>query len=180
MHKVIEVALREAGYLEKDDAAHLDDKTGFAGSGNYTRYARDMDRIPAFYRGSKQGKPWCDVFVDWCFVQAYGWRRAEKLLCQPIFSRGAGCSYSMGYYRDAGLLAAEPCPGDQIFFRNGDRICHTGLVTAVDEQFVYTIEGNTSSEEGVVANGGCVREKRYPRESSLIAGYGRPRYREDE
>ena len=41
---------------------------------------------------------------------------------------------------------------------------------------VYTVEGNTSDASGVVANGGCVCKKSYPIGSSLIAGYGRPRY----
>ena len=41
---------------------------------------------------------------------------------------------------------------------------------------VHTVEGNTSSEPGVVANGGCVREKHYPLDSPVIAGYGRPDY----
>ena len=53
---------------------------------------------------------------------------------------------------------------------------HTGLVYKVDDTTVYTIEGNTSGATGVVANGGCVCKKSYPIGSSLIAGYGRPKY----
>lgn len=41
---------------------------------------------------------------------------------------------------------------------------------------VYTIEGNTSSAAGVVPNGGCVRDKSYPRNAKYIAGYGRPNW----
>lgn len=176
MERVIEIALNEVGYLEKDGPEHLDEKTAFAGKGNYTKYARDLDQIPVFYNGSKQGNPWCDIFVDWCFVKAYGWRRAEKMLCQHILGRGAGCRYSMAYFRDAGRLYADPEPGDQIFFQSEGKVCHTGLVVAVDRERVYTVEGNTSSQEGVVANGGCVRRKSYPLSSDSIAGYGRPRY----
>ena len=53
---------------------------------------------------------------------------------------------------------------------------HTGLVVKVAGGRVYTIEGNTSSAAGVVANGGCVRDKSYPLGASYIGGYGRPDY----
>lgn len=176
MVKTVEIALSEVGYLEKATDAYLFDKTANAGDRNFTKYARDMDDLLGFYRGSKQGQPWCDVFVDWCFVRAYGVQLARKLLCQPLLSRGAGCRYSMGYYEDAGRLYHSPRIGDQIFFRSGEQICHTGIVVGVDDETVYTIEGNTSSEPGIVANGGCVRQKQYPLDFPGIAGYGRPDY----
>ena len=47
-------------------------------------------------------------------------------------------------------------------------------MVAVDVSKVYTIEGNTSSVAGVVANGGCVREKSYSLSYDRIYGYGRP------
>lgn len=176
MHKSVTVALGEVGYLEKETEQALDDKTANAGDENFTKYARDLDSHFGFYRGSKQGMPWCDVFVDWCFVTAYGTHAARKLLCQPLLSRGAGCRYSFGYFQDAGRIFPEPQEGDQIFFQRDGRICHTGLVTGTDEQFVYTVEGNTSDDIGIVANGGCVRRKRYARNDPGIAGYGRPDY----
>lgn len=176
MHKSVAVALGEVGYLEKQTRDGLDDKLQNAGEENFTKYARDLDASLGFYRGSKQGLPWCDVFVDWCFVQAYGPHLARRLLCQPLLSRGAGCRYSYAYFRDAGKIFDRPEPGDQIFFRRDDSICHTGLVTAVDAESVYTVEGNTSDEEGIIANGGCVREKQYPLNYPGIAGYGRPDY----
>ena len=68
----------------------------------------------------------------------------------------------------------NPLPGDQIFFKDSTgEICHTGLVTRVTASTTYTIEGNTSSASGVVANGGCTRQKSYDRSYSRIAGYGR-------
>jgi hypothetical protein len=53
---------------------------------------------------------------------------------------------------------------------------HTGLVEKVEGDRVYTIEGNTSSLAGVVANGGCVRNKSYSLSYDRIGGYGRPNY----
>lgn len=179
--KVISIAKAEVGYLEKKSNKDLDSKTGNAGDKNYTKYARDMDAIPGYYNGRKQGAAWCDVFVDWCFVQAYGVDDGRALLCQPTKSCGAGCKYSRNYYKSKGRLFDAPQPGDQIFFYpsdgiGGSSISHTGLVVAVDKTYVYTVEGNTSSASGVVANGGCVREKKYKLNYNRIAGYGRPNY----
>lgn len=179
--RVIDIALAEEGYLEKATNAQLDSKTANAGSNNYTKYARDMDAIPGFYNGKKQGVAWCDIFVDWCFVQAYGIDAGRGLLCQPLKSSGAGCKYSRNYFKAKGRLFSSPEPGDQIFFYpkdgiGGSAIAHTGLVYKVDSSTVYTVEGNTSSASGVVANGGCVRKKSYKLSYNRIAGYGRPAY----
>ena len=174
---VIKIARAEVGYLEKASNKNLDSKTANAGSKNYTKYARDLDKIAGFYNGRKQGYAWCDVFADWCFVKAFGAAAAKKLLCQPDKSLGAGCEYSMRYYKNKNQLYTSPKAGDQIFFKdaNGD-VIHTGIVYKVDNTYVYTVEGNTSSSSGVVANGGCVREKKYKLSYNRIAGYGRPAY----
>lgn len=176
MHKSVSIALGEVGYLEKRTPENLDDKQANPGEANFTKYARDMAKHRGFYLGSKQGYPWCDVFVDWCFLRAYGVSNARKLLCQPLLSQGAGCRHSFAYFQQAGQLAFYPMPGDQIFFRRDGNICHTGLVTRVSDGEVYTVEGNTSDQEGVIPNGGCVTEKHYPIDSTSIAGYGRPDY----
>lgn len=173
---VIKIALAEEGYLEKASNSQLDDKTANAGSKNYTKYARDLDNIPGFYNGKKNGYAWCDVFVDWCFVQAFGVDKAKELLLQPNKSLGAGCKYSMNYYISKGQFHDTPEIGDQIFFASGTTITHTGLVYNVDKTYVYTIEGNTSSASGVIANGGSARKKKYKLDYSKIAGYGRPAY----
>lgn len=177
VEKVITISKSEIGYLEKASNSQLDSKTANAGKNNYTKYARDMDKISGFYNGKKNGFAWCDVFVDWCFVQAYGVENAKRLLCQPVNSLGAGCKYSMNYYKAKGQLKTSPKIGDQIFFKNSSgTISHTGLVYNVDKSYVYTIEGNTSSTSGVVANGGCVCAKKYKLGYARIAGYGRPAY----
>lgn len=176
--KVISVALAEVGYLEKGSNSNLDSKTGNAGYKNYTKYSRDFDQnFPTFYNGKKSGAEWCDIFVDWCFVKAFGVEAALKLLGQPKKSCGAGCSWSAMYYQKIPSFYRSPKVGDQIFFkdRNGSP-CHTGLVYKVDNTYVYTIEGNTSNTSGVVANGGCVAKKKYKINSSSIYGYGRPKY----
>ncbi len=177
--KVIAIAKAEEGYLEKKSNADLDSKTANAGSNNYTKYARDLDAL-GFYNGKKNGVAWCDIFVDWCFVQAYGLEDAQKLTFQKIGKNnsGAGCKYSRNYYKNNRRLFDTPQAGDQIFFYGSDMtsISHTGLVIKVDSNYVYTVEGNTSSASGVVANGGCVREKKYKHDYNRLAGFGRPDY----
>ena len=71
------------------------------------------------------------------------------------FVIGAGCEYSMRYYKNSGRFRTSPTVGDQIFFKDSSgNIGHTGIVYNVDKSYVYTIEGNTSSASGVIANGG--------------------------
>lgn len=178
--KLIDIALAEVGYLEKATNADLDDKTANAGRKNYTKYARDMDSI-GFYNGRKQSVAWCDVFVDWCFVKAFGEESALFLTCQPTKPEnncGAGCRYSRNYYKNKGRLYNSPESGDQIFFYSKDKtsISHTGLVYKVDNKKVYTVEGNTSGGSSIVSNGGGVFKKSYYLNNSRIAGYGRPEY----
>ena len=165
IEKLLKIAKAEEGYLEKRSNSQLDSKTANAGQNNYTKYARDL--YPAL-----QGQPWCDMFADWCFVQAFG-KIASKQLLGGGFS--AYTPTSAQYYKDRGQYhKTNPQPGDQIFFRNASRIYHTGIVTEVTLSKVRTVEGNTSSGMEVIANGGAVCLKEYNLNDSRIDGYGRP------
>lgn len=157
------------GYLEKASNSQLDSMTANGGDKNYTRFSRDYK---AFSGINAQGQPWCDVFVDTCFCYEFGAEAAKKMLCG--FS--AYTPTSANCFKTAGRWYTKPSPGDIIFFKNSERICHTGFVYAVDTNYVYTIEGNTSNTNGLVANGGCVAKKSYSKTYSRIAGYGRPKY----
>lgn len=177
VNKVLNIAEAEVGYLEKKSNNNLDSKTGNAGYGNFTKYARDLDALKTFYNTRKNGFAWCDIFVDWCFVKAFGVEAAKKLLGQPNKSCGAGCGYSANYFKSMGQFHKSPKVGDQIFFIDGvGDVGHTGLVYKVDNNYVYTIEGNTSSASGVIANGGGVFKKKYSLSYNRIYGYGRPNY----
>lgn len=177
--QLIKVAEAEVGYLEKASNKNLDNQTANAGYNNYNKYARDFDKTyTTFYNGKKQGAHWCDIFVDWCFVKAFGEAEALKLLGQPKKSCGAGCSFSANYYKKIGCFSNTPQVGAQIFFYNSARndVAHTGIVYKIDSNYIYTIEGNTSSASGVVANGGAVAKKKYVKNYSRIYGYGLPKY----
>lgn len=164
VEKVINIALEEVGYLEKKSNSQLNSKTANAGSANYTKYGKNM---------GCNGQPWCDAFIDDCFVNAYGREKAKELL-------GGFSNYtptSAQYFKNMKKwYTSNPKIGDQIFFKNNVRIYHTGLVYKIDSSKVYTIEGNTSGANGVIANGGGVCKKSYPLNYSKIAGYGRPAY----
>ena len=177
IERLIATAKAEEGYLEKATNNQLDSKTANAGRNNWTKYARDLDHIGNIYNGKKNGYAWCDIFVDWCFITTFGVELGMKLLCQSYGGAGAGCTYSAQYYKNKGQFHSKnPQAGDQIFFTNdgGASSSHTGIVIGVGNGRVYTIEGNTSSTAGVVANGGCVRSKSYSLSYSCIYGYGRP------
>lgn len=159
---VLTIALAEEGYKEKASASNLDDKTANAGSGNYTKYGRDMHAI----QPSNMDYPaaWCDCFVDWCMMRAFGAETARKVLCGDFDDYTV---ISAAHYQKAGRWTNTAAVGYQVFFRNSSGICHTGLVWKVAGGTVYTIEGNASD---------AVRRKEYPIVCSSIAGYGMPRY----
>lgn len=168
--KVISTAAGEVGYLEKKSNKNLESKTGNAGSGNFTKYWRDLGP-------SMQGQPWCDGFVSWCFKQAYGAAAANKILCGGLNSFYTPNSAEL--YKKSVRFSQTPTVGAQVFFKNSKRICHTGIVIAVSATTITTIEGNTSTMTGVIPNGGGVCKKTYQRNHSGIAGYGHPIYATD-
>ncbi len=168
--KILEIANAEVGYLEKASNNNLDDKIANAGDKNYTKYARDMD-ILKVYNGLKQGYAWCNVFIDWCFVQAVGVDRARELL----IGFSAGCTQDYNWFKSKGQIVSNPQVGDLVFF--GD-LSHIGIVENVDNDRIYTIEGNTSNKAELIVNGGQVAKKSYIKTSKYIYGYARPKYDE--
>lgn len=170
----IQFALQEEGYLEKrnGDSRYLYEKTANAGSANYTKYGKEMHDV--YPKVMDYPAYWCDAFVDWLFFKYFGTSTAKSLLCGNFDDYTVN---SAQMYKNKGQYhKTNPKKGDQIFFKNSQRICHTGLVVRVDSSYVYTIEGNTSGASGVIANGGGVCQKKYKLGASNIDGYGRPNY----
>ena len=163
--RLIQIALAEVGYREKASNASLDDPLANAGSGNWTKYARDL-AAAGYYNGDKNGYAWCDVFVDWCFFSAFGAREGQRIQCQTG-DLGAACIYSAQYYMMQSRYDRNPKPGDQVFFNVNGQIGHTGIVVEVGENSVTVVEGN---------RGDRVQKLCYSRASEIIAGYGHPRY----
>lgn len=153
--KLITLARSQVGYKE--------------GSGNRTKYAEALDRIPGFYNGPKQGFAWCDVFVDWLFVESFGAETGRKMICQPKDSAGAGCYFSAMYYRqESRFHERNPEPGDQVFFSYAaGEVSHTGIVETVSGSGFTTIEGNSSDG---------VNRRSYQIGDGSVYGYGTPRW----
>lgn len=162
--QLLRIAAAEIGYKEKETNSQLDNPGANAGDANFTKYARDL-AAAGYYQASKQGYAWCDVFVDWCFLQLCGSKaKAEDLICQTGLY-GAGCEWSAKYYKQQGrFFTSNPKPGDQIFFNN---YSHTGIVEKIANGVITTIEGNTSN---------MVARRTYSIGSGAIDGYGRPKY----
>lgn len=164
-----------AGYCEKDSSAQVGTydkpesyKAG-AGDKNYTVFAKLYKEKTGI---NVQGQPWCDSFVDTVLIHLFGVDKARSLL-------GGFSAYtptSASYFKQMGRYHKAPQEGDQLFFRNSQRIYHTGYVYKVDGSRVYTVEGNTSSAQVIENEGGCVACKSYLLSTSGIDGYGRPDY----
>lgn len=159
---LIATARAEVGYLEKKSNSQLNDKTANAGYNNYTKYWRDV--YPQY-----QAEPWCAAFVSWCMMKTFGLETAKKLLKH----------WPYVYCPTLGSLFtkyANPQRGDiVIFYRNGT-FTHTGLVTKVEGDKFYTIEGNTSAGTSIIANGGGVCAKSYYNSNLPGTKFCRPNY----
>ena len=162
----IAIAKAEIGYKEKASNSQLDDKEANAGSGNYTKYGRDVSGQTG------PGWPWCHQFVSWC---------AKKAGCENIIPITASCAEGVSYFRNKNQYHEKsgytPKKGDIIYFGSGGGD-HVGIVTDCDGSYVYTVEGNTGSQgsSSVVAEGNAVCDKKYPLDTARIHGYGSPAY----
>lgn len=162
INALITTAEAEVGYLEKKSNSQLDSKTGNAGYDNYTKYWRDV--YPQY-----QGQAWCAAFISWCMMKTFGLETAKKILKH----------FPYVYCPTLGSLFtkyANPQRGDiVIFYRNGT-FAHTGIVTKVEGDKFYTIEGNTSAGSTVVPNGGGVFAKSYYNSNLPGTKFCRPDY----
>lgn len=162
---LIATAQAEIGYMEKKSNAQLDDKTANVGDGNYTKYWRDL-------KPSWNGSAWCAVWVSWCMYKTFGLETAKKLLKHEndfpyVYCPTLGARFTK---------YANPQRGDiVIFYRNGT-FAHTGIVTKVEGDKFYTIEGNTNNGSTIIANGGSVCSKSYNNSNLPGTKFCRPDY----
>ncbi|MBE6040840.1 MAG: CHAP domain-containing protein [Clostridiales bacterium] len=154
----------------------------FAGGKVYARMTKEpvnvisdtpMAQTAAAQLGNEGGEPfwrwfgfddrveWCACFASWCEDQC-GYLSSGKA---PKFAMvGDGASWFMD--RESWIDEGDtPAGGDLIFFDwdQDHNIDHVGIVSAVVEDKVFTIEGNSSD---------LCRQKRYTIDSPVIYGYG--------
>lgn len=113
---------------------------------------------------------WCACFVSWCANEC-------GYIDAGVIPKYASCAIGSQWFKDRGLWqdgSYTPKSGDIIFFdwadENGARDGvpdHTGIVDRVDENYIYTIEGNSSN---------TCRQNKYSIGSADIFGYGTPAY----
>ena len=121
------------------------------------------------------GLPWCATFVHAVCLDAYGKKKARKLLGKPwpgtrVLARRMK---RRGDYMEKGYI---PEPGDIIFLHNGDgRISHCGIVERCENGMVTSIEGNTVDPSGTfeITQGGAVAVQTRSLHDAKIVGYGR-------
>ena len=144
---IVEVALKEVGYVEEPD--------------NITKFGKFT---------KADGLPWCGSFCNWVFNEA-----GVKLPSMVSTAAGAHKLKEVSRWVDSepkiGDLAFMDFPHDGV-----DRISHIGIVVGVKPKSVITIEGNTSGS-GDQRNGGMVMIKERAFGSGKeIVGFGRPKF----
>ena len=129
-----------------------------------------------FYGSEQYGVAWCAVFVSWCLAQAG---------ITGIKTDGAGC-FTREYQNRGKWFESEysdssttPQIGDIVTFvwnyagryYNQDKYYsdHVGIVYAVDDSYIYTIEGNAGADNDTSS----VKLKAYSRTNGCINGYFR-------
>ena len=143
-----------------------------------------------FYGAEWSGVDWCAIYVSWL----YG--RVDGINKYVVKTDGAGCFAREGVAKGLGKWyesnyscpSTTPKAGDVVTFTwNGmGRVYtqdiyysnHVAYVYAVDNTYIYTVEGNTvaKGEKYGTANNSRVVLKRYDKNSGVINGYFRPYY----
>ena len=124
------------------------------------------------YYGFNSRVEWCATYVHWCMnTEPTGAGKNYPTIAQT--GNNAYCPALVKWFKRIRCWAdrgfTNLVPGDVIFFdweSNGE-VDHVGLVVGRDENYVYTIEGNSSD---------MVRTKQYGINSPSIQGYGLMQY----
>jgi len=166
LQSLLNLAESQVSYPEKDNANNLDSFT-VCGTGNYTKYARDINAIGL---SGCQGQPWCGVYQMWLEYKNSDKSTALSHLGSTFYN----CFSTMNWAKNNGKWIATtgtPKPGYRVIFSQS----HVALVTKVTGTYnsgkIYTNEGNTSDGTGVNRDGGRVCNKSYDRSYSKILGY---------
>ena len=152
--KIVEIASKEVGYIEKASDKDLDSKTLNSGDRDYTKYGK--------WFGSNPG-PWCAKFICWAY---------NEVGLLNIIKKTAGCSTLLSFFKKNNEFHDrnyKPEKADIIFINWDSKSTpdHVGIVKKVDSKRVYTIEGNRNNK---------VSEASYLLNDTRILGYGTPKF----
>lgn len=138
----------------------------------------DMVQIALSQVGNVGGQPywswygfnsrveWCAIFVSWVSNEA-------GYIEKGIIPKFSGCSTGVNWFKAMGQWQQKgyvPKEGDIIFFdwEADGNVNHVGIVEKVENNIVYTIEGNSTND--------TCRQQQYLLNSDVIYGYGVPAY----
>lgn len=146
----------------------------------------DGSKYKTWFTGGNISIEWCAIFVSWLFDQVDG---LDKYV---VSVAGAGDfprlsvpkGYGTWYESEYSDPTTVPMAGDVILFTyNGigyipggtDKYYsqHVGFVYKVDDDYVYTVEGNSGTYNNYTSS---VNLRKYDRKSGDINGYYRPNY----
>ena len=169
--KIVEYAISQIGTAEDPLGSNRQKYGALIDSTDWYLY-KEGDRT---WRHLVNGYDWCTQFVDASFITNFGIDKARKMLYRPVYNNyGAVVKYAFNYFKNAGKGFKKeeysPKAGDVIYFQNSKGLSHTGIVVAVTDSQVTTIEGNSGT------NGYYVAKHIYSKTSSYIYGYGCPDY----
>ncbi|WP_433511315.1 CHAP domain-containing protein [Nonomuraea sp. CA-143628] len=145
MKKYIDLLESQLGYSEKAD--------------EYTKFGHWYGKNVEF-DADYTSAPWCDMYLSWA---------AHKLGYQDWIGQFAWTVQHAEWFKEQGAWGHKPKPGALVFYdwsgsNDIDAIDHVGVVTRVEGDKIFTIEGNI---DGGVA-------KRKERDTSKVVGYGYP------
>ena len=164
-NNVLRIAISQLGYHEGNSSADFHGRNT-SGTGNYIEYARLL--TPNLNDNSYD---WCACFVNWCLNQAHFDKASSEIGCQNWINELK--SMSMWKASTAYGGSYTPKPADLIFFdwdKNNQWSDHIGLVLYTTDSHVYTIEGNTKTDNVAVRS--------YALTDPQVMGYGTPPYNE--
>lgn len=163
--RVVQIAKSQVGTVETPKGSNKN---------KYSKFFDDLRKSGTkIYNGVKDGAAaWCDIFADYCYIQAVGVEIGPKMIYQPLNSCGAGVKFSAEYYRKNKAFYTSPEVGDQIFYGKDGKSgteTHTGIVVKLTEKTIYTVEGNTGDQ---------VKAKTVSRSQigKKVVGFGRPNW----
>lgn len=133
-----------------------------------------------FYGYNATDVAWCAIFISWLFSQAgINMVKTDGAGC---FAREGNGTYGTWYESEFSDSSTTPKIGDIVtfvwnyagrYYQNDKYYSdHVGIVYAVDNNNIYTIEGNAGASNDT----STVKYKSYSRTSGAINGYFRPNY----
>lgn len=168
LDSLIARGIAEEGYVEKASNKDLDSKTGNKGTGNYTKYARDVNAAGLM---GCQAQAWCCTFQFWLDLMEFG---VDKALANwnmtPKSYVGYNCFSTYNAFKKAGKVGMEPRLGAVVIFN----FSHAGRVVKIYEKNGRKVwdclEGNTSSNLND-RNGGQVKIKTRDWSDPTVKGF---------